>query len=267
MKKITLIKLGGAIITNKEVPMMVQRDTLNRLIMEISQARSQSEDLYIVGHGQGSFAHAPALRYKTMDGFVSEESAIGMAITQDSAAQLNRIVVKNFLRDQIPAVSFLFSNSMVTNNKKAKHWCSEVLLNYLEKGLVPVTGGDVLIDEKIGCTIWSTEKVLSYIANNLPKGDYQVSRIIHVTEVAGVLDENNVVISEISRDNEQKVKTLMRDTKGFDVTGGMWHKILESLELADQGIESVIISGVKEGTLLNCLTGKEFTGTRIVSKG
>lgn len=264
MKNVTLIKLGGAIITNKEVPMMVRSNILSQLVTEIAQARKELDDFFIIGHGQGSFAHAPALRYKTKEGFVSDDSVIGMAITQDSAAQLNRIVVKKLIRNQVPAVSFLFSNSMVTNNKSAKHWCSEVLINYLEKGLVPVTGGDVLVDETIGCTIWSTEKVLSYIAKNLPTNEYKVNRIVHVTEVAGVLDANNCVVPEISRKNEAEVKELMRDTKGFDVTGGMWHKIQESLELADHGIESVIISGTKKGLLLNFLQGKEFEGTRFV---
>lgn len=263
MKEIVLIKLGGAIITNKEVPMMVRFDILNRLASEIAQARRQTNDLYIVGHGQGSFAHAPALRYKTIDGFVSNDSVIGMAVTQDSAAQLNRIVVKNFLKEQMPAVSFLFSNSLVTKNKQAQHWCGSVLINYLEKGLLPITGGDVIVDEEIGCTIWSTEKVLSYIALNLPTDNYKVNKIIHVTEVPGVLDSNNQIIPEITRQNEVQVKQLMRSTKGFDVTGGMWHKIEESLQLADKGISSIIVSGTRKGALLNCLIGSDYEGTVI----
>lgn len=263
MKKITLIKLGGAIITNKEVPMMVRPDLLGRLVKEIARAKSSTGDIYVVGHGQGSFAHAPALRYKTMDGFVLSDSVIGMAITQDSAAQLNRIVVQNFINEQVPAASFLFSNSMVTNNKIAQHWCNDVLLQYLEKGLVPVTGGDVLVDSQIGCTIWSTEMVLSYIATHLPKDTYRIEKIIHVTEVAGVLDGEGSIIEHISRKNETDIKKLMHETKGFDVTGGMWHKIEESLELADLGIESVIISGLSKDNLYNCLVGRSYTGTLV----
>jgi isopentenyl phosphate kinase len=266
MKNITLIKLGGSIITNKEVPMMVRKDMLDQLVLEISEARKITDDLYIIGHGQGSFAHAPALRYKTKEGFVSEDSLIGMAITQDSAAQLNRIVVNNFIRHQIPAGSFLFSNSMVTNEKNALHWCKDVLVQYLEKGIVPVTGGDVIVDKKIGCTIWSTEKVLGHIAKNIPSDKYKINKIIHVTEVDGVLDGENKIVKEIYRNNQNDIKKMIRDTKGFDVTGGMWHKIEESLELADQGIQSVIISGIIKNNLLNCLRNKEFIGTKIVLK-
>jgi isopentenyl phosphate kinase len=266
MKNITLIKLGGSIITNKEVPMMVRRDVLDQLVLEIYKVRKNTDDLFIIGHGQGSFAHAPALRYKTKEGFISDDSVIGMAITQDSAAQLNRIVVNNFIRHQIPAASFLFSNSMVTKDMKALHWCKDVLVQYLKKGLVPVTCGDVIVDEKKGCTIWSTEKILSYIAQNMPTDQYRVNRVIHVTEVEGVLDGDNNIVEEISRDNQNDIKKMMRDTKGFDVTGGMWHKIEESLELADQGIQSVIISGMNKNNLLNCLSNKEFIGTKIILK-
>ncbi|HYD34907.1 MAG TPA: isopentenyl phosphate kinase [Vitreimonas sp.] len=263
MKKLTLIKLGGSIITNKEVPMTVREDVLTRLVREIAKAQKETGDVYIVGHGQGSFAHAPAMRYQTMDGFIKSDSRIGMAITQDSAAQLNRIVVKHFLNEQLPAVSFMFSNSMVLHKREAKHWCSQVLDQYLQKGLFPITGGDVIVDEDQGCTIWSTEQVLAYLAETLPEKGYQVARVIHVAEVPGVLDAEQKVVPTVCRDNQTEVKKLINGTKGFDVTGGMWHKIEESLDLADQGIASVILSGMEKNCLYNCLVGKDFLGTLI----
>lgn len=266
MKKLTLIKLGGSIITNKEVPKAVQRDVLTRLVKEIAQARAELDELFIVGHGSGSFAHAPALRYKTMEGFVSKDSLMGMAITQDSAAQLNRIVVSECINQHLPAVSFLFSNSMVTDAQEAKHWCGQVLEEYLSKGMFPVTGGDVLVDHQQGCTIWSTEKILAYLATELPSRGYQVDRVIHVAEVAGVLDSAGRVIREVSRQNQIEVKTHINGTKGFDVTGGMWHKIEESLQLADKGVTSYIISGLVKNNLYHCVLGQEFMGTTIHAK-
>lgn len=263
MPKLTLIKLGGSIITNKEVPKTVQKPIVTRLVQEIARAKAELDEVFMIGHGQGSFAHAPALRYKTMDGFISKESPMGMAITQDSAAQLNRIIVAECINEHLPAVSFLFSNSLVTHNRQAKHWCSQVLLEYLEKGLFPVTCGDVIVDEKQGCTIWSTEKILAYLAEELPAEDYHVERIIHVTEVAGVLDGSGKVIDVVSRNNQEEIKKHINGTKGFDVTGGMWHKIEESLELADKGISSYIISGLKKDNLYNCLLNNSFEGTKI----
>jgi len=265
MHTLTLIKLGGSIITNKEVPMLVRESVLVRLAREIARARALPEaDTFIVGHGQGSFAHAPALRYKTMDGFVDSESVIGMAITQDSAAQLNRIVVKTFLAEQMPAVSFLFSNSLVTNSGKPAHWCGDVLDSYIDKGLLPITGGDVLVDEKRGCTIWSTEKVLAHLADYYTrKPGFKVRRIIHVTEVDGVLDPAGALIPEVTEHNFAEISQMITAAKGFDVTGGMGHKLEESLALARQGIESFIISGLRKENLYNALSGKKWVGTRV----
>lgn len=264
MKKLTLIKLGGSVITNKEVPMMVRADVLKRLIREIAKATKETGSEVIIGHGQGSFGHAPALRYKTMEGFINKDSVMGMAITQDTAAQLNRIVVQELINEHIPAVSFLFSNTMITNARKADHWCFDVLSEYLRRGLVPVTGGDVIVDKKQGCTIWSTEQVLSHIAQHFDEEHgYHIQRIIHVTEVDGMLSASGTLIPKVNRDNEKEIIAHLNGTKGFDVTGGMGHKIDESLQLLDKGVESYILSGLKKGNLYSALTGNGWVGTHI----
>jgi isopentenyl phosphate kinase len=264
--ELTLIKLGGSIITNKEVPMAVRSDILERLVAEIGRAQSewqatdQSRQL-IIGHGQGSFAHAPALRYQTMKGFIREDSQIGMAITQDSAAQLNRIVVNSLIRAHLPAVSYSYSATMVTKARQAGQWSHQVLLEYLRLGLLPVTGGDVLVDSEQGCTIWSTEEVLSHLAQTLPAEGWSVKRVIHVTEVAGFLNQSGQVVPEITAANWPNLQQALTQTKGFDVTGGMGLKVEESLQLAARGIESVIISGMTVDNLYNCLVGRPFVGT------
>lgn len=264
MKKLTLIKLGGSVITNKEVPMMVRADVLHRLVKEIAKAQKDTGGSYIIGHGQGSFGHAPALRYKTMDGFINKDSVMGMAITQDTAAQLNRIVVQELINEHLPAVSFLFSNTMITNDKKADNWCFDVLATYLKSGLVPITGGDVIVDKKQGCTIWSTEQVLSHIAQHFGEEyQYEIERIIHVTEVDGMLSAKGELIPKVNRENEQEIITHLNGTKGFDVTGGMGHKIDESLQLLDKGVESYILSGLKKDNLYNALTDTGWQGTYI----
>lgn len=269
MKNLTLIKLGGSVITQKEVPMEVRRKVLVRLVREIARANKQTDETFIIGHGQGSFAHAPAMRYKTMDGFISKDSKIGMAITQDSAAQLNRIVVHQFINEELPAVSFLMSNVAVASNKKPKHLQLEVLLQYLEKGLLPVMCGDVIVDDEMGCTIWSTETGFEHLIEALTtdqtEGEFKVHKVIHVSEVAGVLDAEGNTIPEISHASADEVKGYINGTKGFDVTGGMWHKIEASLALTDKGITSHILSGLTPDNLYNCLTEQAFEGTTISS--
>lgn len=263
MKSLTLIKLGGSIITNKEIPMRARQAVIRRLLQEISDVREESSEQFIIGHGQGSFAHAPALRYKTMDGFIAPDSLIGMAITTDAAAQLNRIVVGEAVNLELPAVSYAMSQTIVTAARVEHSWTPDVLLALLEHELLPITYGDVLVDSTQGCTIWSTEVILNFLATQLRQQDYVIKKIVHVGEVAGVLDGSDKVIEAITPDIAAEVKSLIYSTKGFDVTGGMWHKIEESLKQAEQGIDSYIIDGTKTGNLAACLRGEAYIGTRI----
>lgn len=263
-KDITFIKLGGSIITDKDIPMSLREKTLSRLVAEIAQARQEnSEELFMVGHGQGSFAHVPATKYQTMQGFINDESVLGMAIVQDSAAGLNRLVVHEFLKHEVPAVSFYASNTISTLARKPDQFCADILWQYFSKGLFPVTCGDVLVDRKQGCTIWSTEEILAFLARESIKKGLRVKRIIHVTEVDGFLDQTSNLVKEITAQSWPEQKQALKSTKGFDVTGGMGLKVEESLSLARSGIESIILSGLHSGNLLAALSGKSFVGTRI----
>ena len=263
-KNLTLIKLGGSIITDKEIPMSLRKSVLTRLVGEIASAKQEKpEQLLIVGHGQGSFAHVPASKYQTMAGFINEESVLGMAIVQDSAATLNRLVVHEFLKHELPAVSFYASNTIVTKKRKKRFFCADVINEYLRKDLLPVTCGDVLVDSEQGCTIWSTEEILAFLADYFLAQNMRVNKIIHVTKVAGFLDKHGQVVPEITAQNWSKVKKDLRHTRGFDVTGGMGLKIEESLNLAKKGIQSVIISGLLKENLYWALTDQDCVGTII----
>lgn len=265
-KKVILIKLGGSVITNKEVPMKLRGDVLGRLVREIAQARQDRPDtLFIVGHGSGSFGHVPAAHYGTMDGFKDPDSRLGMAVVQDKAAQLNRLVVKAFLEVGLPAVTLAPSNSFVTNQRKMQSSFLDVLLEYGRQGLLPVTYGDVLVDAGQGCTIWSTEEVLSFLAEELVQLGWRVEQVLHVTEVDGFYGENNMVVPKITPENWTNLQQLVTGTKGYDVTGGMSLKIGESLELAQKGIESKILSGLQPNNVLNALRNYDWIGTAITA--
>jgi isopentenyl phosphate kinase len=263
-KNVTLIKLGGSIITNKEIPMEVRKDVLNRLVEEIARARAeQPEMLFMVGHGQGSFGHVPATKYQTIKGFINEESVLGMAIVQDSAAQLNRIVVHAFLEAGIPAVSLYASNTLITNNRASDSYFIDVFEEYIQHGLFPITGGDVIVDRGQGCTIWSTEEVLAFFAQQFRTRGWNVEQIVHVTEVDGVYDHQHQIVPVVTAENWPEIQKAIGGTRGFDVTGGMALKISESLELAKAGIPSKILSGLKAHNLYNALSNRDWVGTTI----
>jgi isopentenyl phosphate kinase len=186
---------------------------------------------------------------------------MGMAIVADAAAQLNRIVVHEFLEADIPAVSLLPSQCLVTNGRVADSYFTCVFEEYIKHGLLPVTGGDVLADRQQGCTIWSTEEVLSFFARQFEEQGWKVEQIVHVTESDGVYDADKKLLKEVTKINWPIVKEAITATKGFDVTGGMGLKLQESLQLGELGIESKIIGGIHTNNLYHALSGHEFVGT------
>lgn len=266
IKTAILLKLGGSVITDKNSKNTLRKDVLGQLVGEIYKFRSENPGQFlIVGHGQGSFAHFPAKQYQTKAGFVSSDSRFGMAITQFTVGQLHQLVLAEMLRQKLPAVSFRVNSSAIARNSKQTFLAGEVLLENLNQGLLPVTSGDVLVDSLKGCTVWSTEIILEEIARFLLNHDLKVSRIVHVTDVAGVIDGNGKTIPEISPDDVGKVKNNIVASNKTDVTGGMWHKIESCLGVSGVGIESVIITGLVKNNLYNCLSGKNFIGTTIKS--
>jgi len=264
LKQIIFIKLGGSVITDKKKNSICKEKILTRLVKEICLVKQlDQKNIYLIGHGSGSFAHYPAVKYSVISGFKKNQSRMGMAITQDKAAELNRLVVKSFLAENIPAVSYAFCNNLVTNKSKKASWQNKVLLEYLKKDLTVVTYGDVLADQTQGCTIWSTEIIFNFLARELMRKKFKINKIIHVTQELGFLDKQGKLIEQVSLKSWPKLKANLFTTSGIDTTGGMAHKLEQSLQLTKVGIESVILSGLKKNNLFNCLIGKNYVGTKI----
>ena len=64
---LTLVKLGGSLITDKRVEKSFRRDVVKRLADEIAAARAVDPELkLLIGHGSGSFGHFAAKRANTL---------------------------------------------------------------------------------------------------------------------------------------------------------------------------------------------------------
>jgi isopentenyl phosphate kinase len=262
MKKLILVKLGGSLITNKSKPFSHRPEVISNLVSQIKKAWEEDGYQIIVGHGGGSYPHVPALKYRTMEGMIDSESLYGATVVEDAAAQLNRLVVSEFLKQKMPAVSINPSSLLLLDSKKAKESCLEPLKQMLKIGVVPVIYGDVIFDTKQGFTIWSTEQLLNFLAESFMNSGVGIDKIIHCGETDGFMIDGKV-IAEISSENFPLMKQNISKTEGFDVTGGMLHKIEEALRTANAGIDSYIIGGNHGGNLYRAIAGKEFIGTKI----
>lgn len=263
---LTLIKLGGSIITNKSKPYTTRPEVIERLAKEIAEIRRIKPSLrFILGNGAGSFGHSSAKKYGTIDGLSDEVGRLGYALVQNDAAKLNRIIVESLLNENLPAMGLQSSAIYLAKNKKVVSENYQTLEEALKNNLIPVLYGDAVLDTQIGSTILSTDTIIQKLAEYLTsQQNYQIDSVIHLTDVSGVLDSQGQVISEINSNNFEEIQTHLRlPNASTDVTGGMSFKVQEMLELAKKDVDSWIISGLQPNNLSQIILEKKAAGTRI----
>jgi isopentenyl phosphate kinase len=257
------LKLGGSLITNKNIPFSARKDTLRRLGSEISKAIDTNPELkLLIGHGSGSFGHSIAAQFGTRSGIRSPEDWLGFQKVWWAAHQLNQIVIREFLDLGLPIISLPASASLVSRNKKVDQWNIQPIISSLKNHLLPIVFGDVVIDKKLGATIFSTEELFSFLANELhPK------RILLAGKERGVfLDypRNQDLISIITPDTYPSISNKINASAFTDVTGGMTSKVRSMLDLIilDENLSVDIFSGEEEGNLFKIISGEKI-GTRL----
>ena len=245
---LTVLKLGGSVITDKSSAGSINR----RAIAELASVIASNPRPMIIIHGAGSLGHPEAKKWHLADG-VSEENAEGICETHEAVSSLNREVVKALREAGINAVSLPPFASALAKNKRLHYAGEKQIEELLAVGITPVLFGDVVIDTGLGACIVSGDQLVPYLARA-----FSAKRVGVVTSVGGVL-AGDKVIPLLSRANAGKISYLSTDCA--DVTGGMKGKVDELLTLAEEGIDSQIFAAVELADFLN---GKN-PGTRITN--
>ena len=268
MTGLIFLKLGGSLITDKRVAETPRLDVLARLAGEIAQARTEQPAMrLVIGHGSGSFGHVVGSRYGTRQGVTSPEGWYGFAATGDAAARLNRLVTAALLDAGIPAWSIQPGVAVRAVDGRVVAGPTETVALALDRGLVPVVYGDVVLDSVRGGAIASTEEIFEHLAQGL-----QPARLILAGEVDGVysadpqLDPDAVPIPLITPGTLDRVRHQLSGSHGVDVTGGMAAKVAQSVALAARhpGLAITLCSGTIPDHLRRILVQPDAPlGTRI----
>jgi isopentenyl phosphate kinase len=255
-----VLKLGGSILCDKNMPFSIKWDNLERISMEIKNAmehyKENGKDLkLIIIHGGGSFGHPVAKKYKKEHGF--ENMDHGFWEIQKSMRRFNNIVIDTLQDYEVPAVSIQPSSFIAFNSTDDSnlHFDTFAIEGMLKRGLVPVIHGDIVIDENNeNFKIFSGDHALPYLTKKL-----NPDLSLHASDVDGVLDSNLKVIERINSENIDEVLKFLKPSDKNDVTGGMYLKVMESYKL---GIKTVIFNGNKKGNVYDALL-KRVKGTFI----
>lgn len=259
---IHLIKLGGSLITDKSKEFHLQDNNLSLLAAEISKLYQVGIPM-IIGHGAGSFGHVVAKKFQTHKGWQGEESLEGIVRVAEIMQELNTQVVKILIKAGVPAVGLSPHTFMLSNNHSVQSGWTKAIQEALTVGVVPVVHGDVVLDEELGCTIISTERIFEFLVKDLSKNDYKFDTIVHCGTSDGVYDLEGKTIPKITPQTLAHFAAAIGGSAGTDVTGGMLHKVEEALHMAEIGIRVKIINAQNEGSLTTALTTNEQVGTLI----
>jgi isopentenyl phosphate kinase len=145
---------------------------------------------------------------------------------------------------------------VVLKGGRIEQFCIEPILEMIRHSLLPVLHGDVAMDLSDGASIVSGDQLVSHLARALK------AQVVAVgTNVDGVIFQGKPLF-ELTREDLIQISESLKGSFGVDVTGGMRGKLLELLDLADSGIDSIIFNAGKKGQIKKALRGEPI-GTAV----
>ncbi|QGA55533.1 uridylate kinase [Sulfolobus sp. E5-1-F] len=214
-----VLKLGGSLITCKDVPRCIRLDLLRKVSEEIRKFIDENPNKKIVLlHGGGSFGHYEASIF-------NDSRTVR---TSEAMQELNYMITKQLLKAGINVISI-----------PGKFYTFDTVLNALEKDLVPLIYGDIKFDG----SIVSADDMSIDVAKKLN------ARLLFAIDKAGILGRDGRVISELSSIDE--VGRFLQENY-YDVTGGILSKIKKIFE---NNLNAVIFDGSKAGNIYLALKG------------
>ncbi len=255
------LKLGGSLITDKAQPETALPELIFSLLGDLKRYLDNNHGQKILlGHGSGSFGHHAASKYNTRNGVSTYAEWQGFRQVWESARKLNQIVIEIGKKANLQLISFPPSAGLLSRDSKVVSWNTKPIEHALEHGLVPVVYGDVVFDETLGGTIFSTEELFAFLATSL-----QPARILLAGKETAVFADypnNQQPIRHISRFDA--LAGYLQSSQNLDVTGGMRSKVaqMQAICLANPGISIEIFHASRPGELFEALSGSH-SGTII----
>jgi acetylglutamate kinase len=256
-----VVKIAGALLDDSQV--------VQNLAAQIAQLAQQGHELLVV-HGGGKIFTSTLKRMGIESRFIN-----GLRVTDRETRDVAVMVLGGLLNKRVagaicaagqPAVGLCASDASSflaepmaqgegPNSLGFVGYLTGVNVNFLESlwraGVMPVSS----------CLgLGADGEIYNINADHMAAACAEfvhASRLIYLTDVAGVLDGEKV-IGAVSC---AEIEDLIRQNK---VTGGMVLKLEACKRALSAGVQQVcIVGGMRQGGLLAAVSGEEFGGTRV----
>jgi isopentenyl phosphate kinase len=261
MKKkhgLTILKLGGSLITNKDRPLSPNFKAMRIAGRAICDALVENRKLKLfLIHGGGSFGHyyASMFHATTTPGRVASE---GVSRVAQAMISLHSMILKELIDADVPCRTIAPGEFLTNPKGRVTRVGSNKISALLDIGCIPISFGDIVTSNR-GTWIVSGDQIALSLAESI-----DVERVIFAMDVDGIFEDSKMkgsIISELNSRNQ----TLGTKRK-FDVTGGIGSKIAIGFKLAKVGSDVYFVNGKKGERLQKLLSGNRVLSTHIVSK-
>lgn len=253
--RLIIIKLGGSVITHKESPKPQARiEVIKRLSKEIKQIIELDKYKLIIIHGAGSFAHGLVKKYGLHLGMKTEAQKSAYCLVTERMLKLNSIIMRELFKLKLNAVSLIPHTFITQSSSRLKVIETGIIKEYLDKNIVPVLFGDLVLDDKLGCSVVSGDAIAVYLGEKL-----NADKLIFLSDVDGVYDSDPKrnpsakLISKITNKNLKEVLKGLSPANRDDVTGEMRGKIMQ-IKKNLIGVEVFVANGLKPQNLRQLVT-------------
>jgi isopentenyl phosphate kinase len=252
----SVLKVGGSIVTHKHRPASFYSQRTEQIAIELARYK---QPLVIV-HGTGSFGKPPAIKYGYLDGFLSKSQLKIVSEVSMALRELRGRILRMLLRAGVPATELNAAAVFQQDSGLLKYCDIRPVKALLDRGMVPVISGDIVIDQARDFSVCSSDAMAARLALDLP-----ASRLIFATDMPGVMDYSEDPAQMLPTISPERVldQTFVSDIN--DVSGAMASKVVAGFAAAQAGIETIILDGRVPHILLNALQGLQVPGTRILA--
>ncbi len=248
---VTIVKLGGSYITDKNKPESILEDRLEKIAKELSFVPGPK----IVIHGGGSFGHYYALKYGI-------DNPIGISKTRMAMYKLSMKVCEYLDKYGLRPVIFPGGSHFIIRYIDGRRIPTPVNFYPIERtaimGNTPVTFGDITFEVSRTAskpTIISGDEI-AYAISAYTVMRYS-SRVFMISDVPGVyvkpggpLIKRIKVLSNEFVDENGNTGSLddieFRDVG--DATGGMKAKLERAMKIARKGVKVIISNSILEAS-------------------
>ncbi|MCI4344272.1 MAG: isopentenyl phosphate kinase family protein [Thermoplasmata archaeon] len=252
-----VIKLGGSVITRKQGAARVRPKVLGRLAEELVVDGPPR----IVLHGAGSFGHPGAARWGLAsppnEKAPGRDRSRGAAIVSAEVRKLHSTVLKAMVDAGGSPFSLPAAGLAANQGGRLARFEPSPFREALALGAMPVSFGDVVLDESWGFSILSADTIAVELARAL-----HARSVVFVSDVPGVFERFDGGRGRIiERLTPSVVGDLSPAAGDRDVTGGIRGKVEAMLAIAELGADAGLISGLTDGALARAIRGEAVYGS------